>query len=138
MVMRVMYEPDAFQLKREHKTDAGLDIRAMDDGLVRAKQSATFHTGVHIELPGEIMGDIRPKSGLMFNRDILTFGTVDEGYDGEIMIHMFNFSDEDFNVRRGDKIAQLVTTRVVYVDPEPTKKIKGGERGSAGFGSTGR
>ena len=136
--MKVKYDPGAFPLKREHRTDAGLDIRAIDDGIVRAKQSATFHTGIHVELTDDTMGDIRPKSGLMFSNDILTFGTVDEGYDGEIMIHMFNFSLDDFKVRRGDKIAQLATVRVVYDDPEPADDIRSGERGSAGFGSTGR
>lgn len=135
--MKVKLDDGAFMPTREHETDAGLDIRAVKDGIVRARQSATFHTGVHVELGHEIMGDIRPKSGLMFNRDILTFGTVDEGYDGEIMIHMFNLGEDDFNVRRGDKIAQLVTTRVVYDEPEESDTIQGGERGSAGFGSTG-
>ena len=138
MIMRVKLDDGAFMPKREHATDAGLDIRAIKDGIVRAGQSATFHTGVHIELPSELMGDVRPKSGLMFNRDILTFGTVDEGYDGEIMIHMFNLGREDYNVRRGDKIAQLATTRVVYVDPVLSDEIAGGDRGARGFGSTGR
>ena len=136
--LRVKYDDGAYKLTRAHPTDAGLDIRAIKDGIVRARQSATFHTGVHIELAHEIMGDIRPKSGLMFSRDILTFGTVDEGYDGEIMIHMFNLGNDDFNVKRGDKIAQLVTARIVYDEPEEATEIKGGERGSAGFGSTGR
>lgn len=136
--MKVRYEDGAFPLKREHKTDAGLDIRAMDDGVVMAKQSATFHTGIHIELPNDTMGDIRPKSGLMFNRDILTFGTVDEGYDGEIMIHMLNFGDEEFIVHRGDKIAQLAVVKVSYEYVIEVERINHGERGSAGFGSTGR
>lgn len=135
--MKIKLDEGAFMPKREHKTDAGMDIRAIKDGIVRAHGSATFHTGVHIELPSEIMGDVRPKSGLMFNRDILTFGTVDEGYDGEVLIHMFNLSEEDFKVRRGDKIAQLALVKVVYDDGEPADEIKGGDRGSAGFGSTG-
>lgn len=135
--MRVKYDDGAYKLERAHPTDAGLDIRAMKDGIVRAKNSMTFGTGVHIELPSEVMGDIRPKSGLMFKRDLLTFGTVDEGYDGEIMIHMFNLSDQDYWVRRGDKIAQLVTTRVVYEPVDAVNEINGGERGANGFGSTG-
>lgn len=138
MEMRVKLDEGAFMPTREHATDAGLDIRAVKDGIVRAGQSATFHTGVHIELPSELMGDVRPKSGLMFKRDILTFGTVDEGYDGEVMIHMFNLGGEDYNVKRGDKIAQLATTRVVYVEPVQVYKIRGGDRGACGFGSTGR
>ena len=136
--MKVMLEPGAFKPERAHPTDAGLDIRAMKDGIVKAHQSAVFHTGVHIQTPGETMGDVRPKSGLMFNHDILTFGTVDEGYGGEVMVKMFNLSDEDFNIRRGDKITQLAIVKVLYEDVEVAPDIEAGERGSAGFGSTGR
>lgn len=136
--MRIKLDEGAFAPERAHATDAGLDIRAMKNGIIRAGQSSTFHTGVHIELPHEFMGDIRPKSGLMFSHNLLTFGTVDEGYDGEVMIHMFNLGTEDYNVRRGDKIAQLVTTKVVYEAVEIVEEISGGERSNAGFGSTGR
>lgn len=135
--MKVKLDDGAFVPQRAHNTDAGLDIRAMENGIVRAKGSATFHTGVHIQLGHELMGDVRPKSGLMFKRDILTFGTVDEGFDGEIMVHMFNFGNEDYHVRRGDKITQLALVRVVYEDVELVNEIQGGERGSAGYGSTG-
>lgn len=135
--MRIRLEDGAFRPVRAHSTDAGLDIFAMHGGIVRAGQSAVFHTGVHVELPRGIMGDVRPKSGLMFDRDILTFGTVDEGYDGEIMVKMFNLGQEDYSVRRGDKITQLATVRVVYEDVEIVEEIEGGERGSRGFGSTG-
>lgn len=135
--MRISLDEGAFVPKRAHPTDAGLDIFAISDGIVRARKSAVFHTGVHVELPNEIMGDVRPKSGMMFNRDILTFGTVDEGYDGEVLVKMFNLGDEDYNVRRGDKITQLATVRVVYEPPEIVNKVNSGERGSNGFGSTG-
>lgn len=138
MIMRVKLDDGAFMPTREHATDAGLDIRAVKDGIVRAGQSATFHTGVHIELPHDLMGDVRPKSGLMFRHDILTFGTVDAGYSGEVMIHMFNLGRDDYNVKRGDKIAQLATTKVVYVEPVQVDEIQSGDRGACGFGSTGR
>ena len=136
--MRIMLEPGAFMPRREHETDAGIDIFAMKDQIVRAKQSAVFHTGVHIEAPHEIMGDVRPKSGLMFRHDILTFGTVDEGYGGEVMVKMFNLGDEDFVVHMGDKITQIATVRVTYEPLEVVDEINSGARGSAGFGSTGR
>lgn len=136
--MKVKLDEGAFKPKRAHPTDAGLDIFAIKDGIVRAKQSAVFHTGVHIQLQHEILGDVRPKSGLMFNNDILTFGTVDEGYDGEIMVKMFNLGNDDFKVRRGDKITQIAMVRVIYDDPEVVEDIEGGERGSLGFGSTGK
>lgn len=136
--MFVKLDPGAFLPERAHPTDAGLDIRAMEDGIVRAKDAATFRTGVHVELPESTMGDIRPKSGLMFTHGILTFGTVDEGYDGEVMIRLFNLSNEDYHVHRGDKIAQLVVSWVMYEDVRQVDEIKGGERGASGFGSTGR
>ena len=135
--MRIKLEQGAMPPVRAHATDAGLDIFAMNDGIVRAHQSAVFHTGVHVEIPAEIMGDVRPKSGLMFWHDILTFGTVDEGYDGEVMVKMFNLGSEDFSVRRGDKITQLAMVKVVYEPLEIVEDIGRGERGSAGFGSTG-
>ena len=135
--MRIMLEPGAFMPERAHETDAGLDVFAMHGGIVRAGQSAVFHTGVHVELPHEIMGDVRPKSGLMFKHDILTFGTVDEGYDGEVMVKMFNLGKEDYSVRRGDKLTQLATVRVVYEPLELVERINGGDRKSSGFGSTG-
>jgi len=136
--VKVKLDAGAFEPTRAHETDAGLDIRAVSDGIVRAHQSATFHTGVHVQLPHEIMGDIRPKSGLMFHHDLLTFGTVDEGFRGEVMVHIFNLGDRDYSVHRGDKIAQLVTTKVVYEPVEIADEINGGERGDSGFGSTGR
>ena len=136
--MKMMLEPGAITPTRAHPTDACLDIYAVHSGIVRAHQSMSFHTGVHIQLPSGTMGDIRPKSGLIFRRDIITFGTVDEGYSGEIRVHMFNLSDEDYNVHAGDKIAQLAIVDVRYEPVELVNRIDNGERGVDGFGSTGR
>lgn len=123
---------------RAHEHDAGLDLHAMHGGVVKAKQSATFHTGVHVELPNGTAGVLLPKSGLMTKRDILTFGVVDCGYDGEILVHMFNLSNEDYCVRAGDKISQLLVVDVRYENVEIVDEIERGERGDNGFGSTGR
>lgn len=136
--MRIKLDDRAFAPKRAHDTDAGLDIRAMHDGTVMPGKSEIFHTGVHVQLPHDVMGDIRPKSGLMMKHDILTFGTVDVGYSGEIMVKVFNLGKEPYSIKRGDKITQLVCTRIVYEDVEIVDEIEGGERGSNGFGSTGR
>ena len=136
--MKIRLEKGAFTPRRAHDTDAGADIFAMADGVVPAGGSAIFHTGVHVELPIGTMGDVRSKSGLMFAHDILTFGTVDEGYDGEVMVKMFNLGKEDYHVHRGNKITQIATVRVVYEPIEIVDEIKAGERGSAGFGSTGK
>lgn len=136
--MRVSLDEGAFAPTRAHATDAGLDIRARHSGIVRAKQSATFGTGVHIELPGETAGVILPKSGLMIHKDILTFGVVDEGFSGEVMVHVYNLGNEDYFVMAGDKITQLLVVDVRYEPVDIVWRVEGGERGADGYGSTGR
>ena len=137
--MKVILEPGAFMPERAHYDDAGLDIRATHSGCVKAGQSAVFRTGVHIELPLGTFGDMRSKSGLMFNHDITSDGTIDAGYQGEIMVKLFNHGSEDYNVQRGDKITQLVISPVVRVELERVGIFdEETERSSDGFGSTGR
>ena len=134
----IMLEPGAKMPVREHPTDAGLDIRAMKNGIVRAGQSAMFHTGVHIDLPEGTAGLFVSKSGLMMDHDITSTGLVDETYNGEIMVKLFNHGSEDYNVRTGDKISQLVVIPVEYVEPVKVEHIESRGRGDNGFGSTGR
>lgn len=136
--MRIKCEKGAFPPVREHLTDAGLDVMALQDGIVRAGQSAVFRTGVHVELPPGTTGLMVSKSGLMVHHDITSSGLIDEGYDGEVLVKLFNHGGEDFHVRAGDKISQLVVLPVMYEPVEIVNSIRGGLRGGAGFGSTGR
>lgn len=128
----------AFPPIRMHPTDAGLDIRAMHDGVVKAGQSAVFHTGVHIELPEKTAGLFVSKSGLMMKHDITSTGLVDESYSGEVLVKLFNHGGEDYHVHAGDKIGQLVVMPVFYTPIEIVNSIKEEGRGNNGFGSTGR
>jgi len=123
---------------RAHSTDAGLDLYAMHGGLVRAHQAATFHTGTHVQLPKGTAGILMPKSGMMTRHDLLTFGIVDQGYDGEILVHIFNLGSEDYTVRAGDKISQMLVVPVLYEPVEVVDHIEAGDRGMNGFGSSGR
>ena len=136
--MKIKLDKYAFMPVREHITDAGLDIRAIDDGIIRAKQSMLFHTGVHVQLPKGTAGLFVSKSGLMVKDDITSTGLVDEGYSGEVLVKLFNHGDKDYEVKRGDKIAQLVVMPVMYEPVEIVNSINGGVRGEAGFGSTGK
>lgn len=136
--MKIKLDKYAFMPVREHITDAGLDIRAVDDGIVRAKQSTLFYTGVHVQLPKGTAGLFVSKSGLMVNHDITSTGLVDEGYDGEVLVKLFNHGENDYEVKRGDKIAQLVVLPVMYEPVEIVNSINGGARGDNGFGSTDR
>ena len=136
--MRLKLEPGAKAPTRAHDTDAGLDLYAMHGAVVRAHQTATFHTGVHVQLPEGTTGILMPKSGLMVKRDLLTFGVVDEGYSGEVMVHIFNQSEEDYSVYPGDKISQMIIVPVLYEPIEIVDELHAGERADNGFGSTGR
>lgn len=136
--MRVRLDAGAQAPTRAYATDAGLDLYAMHGGIVRARQTATFHTGVHVELPDGTAGVIMPKSGLMTRYDLLAFGIVDEGYDGEILVHIFNLGGEDYVVNPGDKITQMLIVPVLYEPVEIVGTLNAGARGDKGFGSTGR
>lgn len=137
--MNVILEPGAFMPKKAHAADAGFDIFAKHAGIVRAGQSAEFHTGVHVELPNGTFGDMRSKSGLMFNHDITSDGTIDAGYQGEIMVKLFNHGFRDYWVEAGDKISQLVISPVCNVELEQVEAFGAlTDRGENGFGSSGR
>lgn len=136
--MKIMLEEGAFTPTRAHKTDAGLDIYAIEDGVVKAGQSATFGTGVHVEIPRCTAGILLPKSGLMIRHDILTFGVIDDGYTGEIRVHVFNHGTTDYHIRRGDRISQLLIVTVMYESVEIVDELTPTDRGASGFGSTGR
>lgn len=139
MNMKVKLDAGAYMPTRGHETDAGLDIRAKDGQIVCAKESAIFHTGVHVKLPHGCAGVVISKSGLNVNHDITSTGLIDEGYDGEIVIKLYNHGGYDYKVEAGDKISQLVVIPVLYEDIEIVDDLEQkSDRGSNGFGSTGR
>ena len=123
-----------------HDDDAGIDLCCKENELyiIQPKSSVIIDTGVHIAIPQGYYGDIRAKSGLLFKCDILTTGTVDCGYTGSIKVKLINLGEKEFIVGNGDKIAQLVITPYFKADFEITNKLEETERGSKGFGSTGR
>lgn len=136
--MRVKLDNGAKLPNRVHPTDAGLDLFALKSGWVRAKKSKTFETGIHVELPEGTTGILLPKSGLMCKSNIISFGVIDQSYRGEIMVHLFNLGDKDYWVEHGDKIGQMLVIPVLYEPVEVADELSDGERGSAGFGSSGR
>lgn len=137
--MKVKLDQGAFAPTRAHDTDAGLDIYAREDMEVPSLGSAIFRTGVHVELPKGCCGLLVSKSGLNVAHNITSTGLIDEGYSGEITVKLYNHDYvKHYQVRRGDKISQLVIIPVKYEPVEIVDEIESGERGDAGFGSTGR
>lgn len=137
--MKIKLDSGAFAPVREHETDAGMDLRAMWSEIVPAKESANFHTGVHIKLPRGTCGILVSKSGLNTKHGITSTGLIDEGYDGEIVVKLYNNSGYDYEVHAGDKISQLVIVPVRYEEIEIVEDLnQTSARGKNGFGSTGR
>lgn len=137
--MNIYVEKGAYAPNRAHKTDAGLDIRSRETRLVKAHSSALFHTGLHVQLPHGTAGLLVSKSGLNVNHGITSTGLIDEGYTGEIMVKLYNHSDENYLVHAGDKISQLVVIPVFYGDIHIVDSLdENTERGDKGFGSSGK
>ena len=138
MKIKTKLRIDAYLPERAHDTDAGADIRTPEGFRLAAHGSEIVATGVHVQLPPNTVGMLKSKSGLNVKHGIISEGVIDEGFIGEIMVKLYNLSDEPYIFRRGDKITQLVVMPVHYVDYESVENIEGGERGENGYGSTGR
>ena len=136
--MKVAIDFDGYTPIRAHADDAGLDLRAKHGGVVPPHGSRTFGTGIHVHVPKGMVGLMLPKSGLMMKHDLLTFGVVDAGYSGEVMVHVFNLGNNNYKVKPGDKLTQLLLMPVCIEKVEVVDRIYGGERGDNGFGSSGR
>jgi len=128
---------DVYAPRREHMTDAGADLRTTCDVNVPAHGSAVISTGVHIELPKGTCGLLVSKSGLNVKFALTSTGLIDEGYTGEILVKLYNDGDYDYFFHAGDKVSQLVIIPVIYPTYVYSNKLDSGERGDAGFGSTG-
>ena len=146
--VKVKLDEGAYMPERAHDTDAGADIRAPRrvvvpgscvgaDGVVIIG-TATVDSGVHVELPRCTDAEIWSKSGLNVNHDIIATGLIDEGYDGAIVVKLYNLSPMPYTFERGDKLTQMVVRPVCYPTYHETDEIAAGRRGSNGFGSTGR
>lgn len=136
--MKIMLDEGSKMPTRAHPYDAGLDLYAMEDGYIRANQSRVFDTGVHIQIPEGCVGLVKSKSGLMCNHGIITDGTIDAHYTGPIKVCLFNNGGSKYEVKKGDKIAQLVILPCVLPPLELVDSLGKTDRGDKGFGSTGR
>lgn len=134
----IVLDDGAILPTRAHATDAGLDLYALFGGVIPAHGSRVFRTGVHIQLPHGYCAIAISKSGLNIRSEIITTGLIDEGYDGEILVRMYNLGASMYKVLAGDKITQIAIVPVLYCEPYQVDAIVGGERGADGYGSTGR
>lgn len=124
---------------KAHRSDAGFDVFADEDCFVFAKDRKTVKTGISLEMPENMAGLVWPRSGLSVKKGIdVLAGVIDSGYRGEIMVCLFNTSDEDVEIKRGDRIAQIVFQEVPNVSLMLRENLETSERATSGFGSSGR
>lgn len=130
-----------------HDNDSGMDLYAREDVRIPCRQPPfndknwkLVKTGIAIELPPNTEAQIRPRSGLAYKHGITvlnTPGTIDEGYRGEIGVLLLNNGVEDYEVKKGMKIAQMVIMPVLHPKIETIDELSDTKRGDGGFGSTG-
>lgn len=127
-----------------YQTDgsSGMDLYAAVDEpvLVKPLQRVIIPTGIAIELPDGFEAQIRPRSGLALKHGITILnspGTIDEDYRGEIKIILINLGMEDFLVNRGDRIAQLILSKVYRANVVEVGELNKTKRNDGGFGHTG-
>jgi dUTP pyrophosphatase len=119
---------------------AGLDLRAAHDAVLQPGERALIATGVAVALPEGHEAQVRPRSGLAVRYGITVLnapGTIDSDYRGEIKVPMINHGPDAFQIRRGDRIAQMVVTPVCRAEIEEAVTLDETARGAGGFGSSG-
>lgn len=136
--IKVVLDEGATMPAYAHDDDAGMDLISSEINVVPAHDRQTFKTGVHMAIPNGYFGAIRAKSGLLRKHGIICSGTVDCSYTGEIMVTLVNTSDTDYQVFKGDKIAQMILIPYHHAEFVQVDKLDETERGDNGFGSTGR
>lgn len=122
---------------------AGMDVYAAcnDDILLKPGQRVLIPTGFSIAIPAGYEAQIRPRSGLALKYGITCLnspGTIDSDYRGEVGVILANLGQEDFVIKRGDRIAQMVIAKVERVSWDFQKSLSETSRATGGFGSTGR
>ena len=128
----------------ETVNSAGMDLRAyLPDGelVIKPMQRALVPTGLFMEIPVGYEGQVRPRSGLAIKSGITVLnspGTIDADYRGEVKVILINLSENDFVIKSGDRIAQLVIAKCEQMEVIEVETLSETERGAGGFGHTGK
>ena len=132
---------DDLEPKKAHHDDAAFDLKSRVDIDLEPNKPILVPTGLFIELPIGFEAQVRPRSGFALKSGITvlnTPGTVDAGYRGEVGVILFNTADTHFEIKRGDRIAQMVINQLPAVNFIKVDKLSDSNRGAGGFGSTGK
>lgn len=132
--------PDAVKPKRAHDFDSGLDLTSVEDMVIEPGETKLVPTGWKMAvMPGQEI-QIRPRSGLALKHGIIILnspGTIDSPYRGHVQAILHNLGKKPFEIKKGDRIAQMVLCNVILSNPKEVDKLPDSPRGEKGFGSTG-
>lgn len=130
---------NAFTPTRGSARAAGYDLYSAYEYVIAPQDKAIVKTDIQIAVPSGCYGRVAPRSGLAAKHFIdVGAGVIDEDYRGNVGVVLFNFGKESFEVKKGDRVAQLICERIVYPDLEELKVLDDTDRGAGGFGSTGQ
>ncbi len=122
--------------------DAGFDIAALSDTTILPSSKALISTGLHVQIPEHWVGLIRDRSSVASRGGVTAAGVIDAAYRGEVKVLMYNLGPEPLVLKQGERIAQMLIlphlSAPVCEQVESLDQLDGTERGSGGFGSTGR
>lgn len=125
--------------ERAYPGDAGLDLFSIEDLVIKKGERATISTGIAIELPENCTGLIWDRSGLAFKHGVTGLGgVVDHSYRGEVKVCLINLGPEDYEVKAGEKVAQIIVQHFVELNPVFVEELSDGHRADRGFGSSGK
>ena len=119
---------------------SGVDLRASEDYIIKSGERALVATGIRLAIPAGYEVQLRPRSGLALMHGIIipnSPGTIDSDYRGEVKVILMNLGREDFIIKAGDRIAQMVLAPVAKISWEERAELEETARGAGGFGSTG-
>ena len=120
--------------------DVGLDLMAAEDAIIKSGEYRLIRTGIKVAIPQGYGGFVYPRSGLALKHGITllnSVGVIDPGYRGEMGVILMNHGKEDFQVNKGDRIAQLMIHKICQVEWEEVEELSDSRRGKGGFGHTG-
>jgi dUTP pyrophosphatase len=125
--------------KYAHEYDAGMDLYSIEDYVLKPMEKKIFKIGLKIEISKGYYGSIRDRSGLAAKYSIhVLAGVIDSNYRGEVGIVLINLGQEDFNIGKGDRIAQILIQPIETAEIEDVEDVSETERGEGCFGSTGK
>lgn len=142
MVVKIINKSKHQTPSYETTASAGMDLRANLSELISLKplERAIIKTGLYIALPMGYEAQIRPRSGLAAKHGITVLnapGTIDADYRGEIGVILVNLSNDEFTIKDGDRVAQMVIAKFEHTKWEEVNVLNETSRGEGGFGSTG-